>query len=378
MKKLINLLIFLLILNAGCTSSFIKLDFVPRSTDINQFGITGKRNFHIEEDPGDSLVLRWSSSTKGGYRNGSIVAADKYIFVSDLSGRIYCFNYETGETKGFLDYKGIIKANPVILNNTLVFLSMPRNRDYTDLIFYDLPIAKERYSTKIEGKVVTELLLLNNGVVFITNEAIIYKYGMRGEKIFGVKSEHYTSSNLLAMGDEIILLSEKGEVVFIDVNSGITLRTYQVSEEPLNNGAIESDILYFTDYHGKIYSFDLLQKRVINVKELNEKFKMTPVADEKNIYIGGLSGKFYAIDKNTLEIKWVVNTDGILNASPLVTKSRIVIPDLNKHLFIVEKERGRINVKMSFEGRVKVTPIFYKKKLFIGIDDGIINCYDTY
>ena len=360
----------------GCTSSFIKLDFVPKETDVRQFGLTEERNFYFDEEIGDSLSLKWSNSTKGGYRNGSIVAADKYIFVSDLAGRIYCFSIETGKVKGFVDYKGIINGSPVLMRNLLVYASVPRNRDYTDLVFYDLSVAKELDATEIEGKVLTELLLTESGVVVINNEGWIYKYGYRGEKIFENKTGYLTVSNLLSLGDEIILLSDNGEVVFIDTKSGIVLRSYKVSGESLNNGMISGGVLYFTDYAGVLYGFDIKQGKVIRSREMKDKFRMTPAADEMNIYIGGLSGKMYTISKETFEPKWGVDFEGVLNATPLVLREKIIVPDLNRAVYFIDKETGDVLKKIEYEERVKLTPLYYKGMLFIGTDDGIINAYD--
>jgi len=377
MRKRIYNLIAAALFFSGCTSSFIKLDFSPKDDYVRQFGLTESRNFYLNAEIGDSLILKWSNSTKGGYRNGSIVAADKYIFVSDLAGRIYCFNIETGKVKGFLDYKGIILGTSVIMGNMLVFASMPRNRDYTDLVFYDLPIAKEMYATEIEGKVLTELLLTERGIVVINNEGWIFKYGYRGEKLFENKTGHITVSNLLSKGDEIILLSDGGEVVFIDAKSGKTTDSYSVSETSLNNGMISGEILYFTDYEGMLYGFDIKQRKIMLSRDMKDKFRMTPVADDKNIYIGGLSGKLYAINKESFEESWKVDFEGVLNATPLVMKDKVLVPDLNRAVYFLDKRTGDIERKIEFDERVKLTPLYYKGMLFVGTDDGMVYAYEV-
>ncbi|MHC1738017.1 MAG: PQQ-binding-like beta-propeller repeat protein [Ignavibacteriaceae bacterium] len=377
MRNRIYGLVAVAVLLSSCTSSFIKLDFVPKETDVRQFGLTESRNFYLAAEIGDSLSLKWSNSTKGGYRNGSIVAADKYIFVSDLAGRIYCFSIENGKVKGYVDYKGIINGSPVIMRNLLVYASAPRNRDYTDLVFYDLAIAREMDATEIEGKVVTELLLTESGVVVINNEGRIYKYGYRGEKLFENKTGHITVSNLLSRGDEIILLSDGGEVVFIDAKSGITLRSCKVSGESLNNGVISGDVIYFTDYGGIFYGFDIKQRKTILSRVMKDKFRMTPAADDRTIYIGGLSGKMYAINKERFEPEWETDFEGVLNATPLVLREKIIVPDLNRAMYFIDKETGDVLKKIEYEERVKLTPLYYKGMLFIGTDDGIINAYEV-
>jgi len=376
MQNIITLFILSFFL-FGCTTSFIKLEYKLTESDITQYGLSTDKNFFVDLPFRDSLKLKYTFSTHGSFRNNSFIAANQYLFVNDISGRVYCFDLENGKTKGLLIYKGSVLISPVLMKNVLVFVNSIRNTNLSEIIFYDLFNGRELHSVEIEGKVHTELLLLDDGVVVLTSTGKLIKFGFRGEYLFNKSLNSFSKSNLLLHNDKIIVCTAKGEICFFNSSSGNLIRKENICSTLLNNGLIIDNNLFISDNEGKIFKLDLENYKVIKTHKLKGEFLAPPVADKKNIFFSNLNGEISCYYLEDFSHKWTRKVGDLIQAAPLLLNNLLIVPDLKRTLLFIDSSTGNEVRRIEFEKRVKLTPLFYNNLLFIGLDDGEIYVYEN-
>jgi hypothetical protein len=145
MKYLLSALISLSFL-FGCSPSIIKIK--PEAADeiYSMFGKTPERNFYTPQSIGDTLIKKWENDVNGGFSYTSVTVYGSYVFASDLSGRIFCFNNNNGKSVGKLRYKGAVFSAPVIEKKNIIFAVASENDNITNLISYNFILGKETYN----------------------------------------------------------------------------------------------------------------------------------------------------------------------------------------------------------------------------------------
>src|SRR5690606_6965811 len=217
-KKLIKqclrpAVIFLLIALSGCAKSVINIDTKADAAPYPMFAQTPSRNFYQPINAGDSLVLKWEAEINGGFPNSSVTIHDHYAFVSDLSGRIYCFDINTGKTAGQLKQKGAVYTSPLIKNFNLIYAYSLNDENNSELIIYDFKEGK--YVTEVEdikGRALSEMILNNDEIYFVTENGIIYSFDSRGKKIFEHTTNSVNHSSPALFKDVLIFGNDKGEL----------------------------------------------------------------------------------------------------------------------------------------------------------------------
>lgn len=375
MKKIISISLALFI--AGCTPTSIKIQLREKPA-YSQYGGTPERNFYFDKTTGTELRKKWEAGINGSFQNSMITAAGDYIFINDLSGRVYCISINDGKLMGQLKHDDAVYTTPVIHNNLIIYAAAFSDKNKSDLFYYDVTLAKEIYKSEIKGRILTHLVKGEDGILFTTESGRAYKYDFKGVKIWEAETKARTHSSPAMKENILIFGNDNGEIVGIDSKSGKILYQNKVDDGSSIFGSIsikDSSALFGND-SGSLFSVSVADGNILWQFKSGERIIMSPAFDEENIFYGDLSGMFYALD-NKGELKWEAYLDGVLNASPLVTANYLYIPNLEEKFSIVEKESGKI-VKTYFEeGRVKLTPVFYRGYLLIGYDNGIIKAYET-
>src|SRR5574338_1334694 len=104
----------MIVLTAGCASSLIRTTVHKDEDAYTGFGRNPGREFFINKDITDSVSLKWQNDIHGSFTNTSVVVYDSLVFVSDVSGRIYCFNFVNGDKIGQLKNDGAVFSTPYI------------------------------------------------------------------------------------------------------------------------------------------------------------------------------------------------------------------------------------------------------------------------
>lgn len=374
MKYIFSLLIIIFL--SGCTPSSIKLDTKKGLSSYTMFGKTAGREFFIPESISESISLKWESEINGSFPNSSVTSYDKYIFVNDLSGRVYCFDASNGKVIGALKIGGAVYTTPVIHDNNIIFAAAEGDENKSVLYYYNFSTAKMLHEIEITGRVMTEMIKTEKEIFFTTEDGKVFCYDLLGEKVWEYDTKVKTHSSPALGKDIIVFGNDDGEITGISAKKGELLFKEKTGDSFFSGATIDDSIVYIGNDDGNLYAIELSTGKVKWLFETGSKITMVPVYNKTHIIIGNLKGEIYSIDKETGKLNWRTNTRGVLSASPLLTENFIVLPDLNESYHFVDVKTGEIKNTYLLEGRGKLTPVILNEVLYIGYDNGIVRAYE--
>jgi len=374
--KFIFYLLIVVSFISGCARSVIKLSAKLDEEPFQMFGKTPHREFFVPVTVSDSLIEVWENSANGGFPNSSVAIYDEFIFINDLSGRIYCYNLADGSQVGKLKYKGAIYSTPVPYKSTLIFPVSLENDYLTELIYYDLLNGKEKELIEITGRVLTEMIALEDAVIFCTEFGSVYKYDLYGETVWETHTRIPIHSSPSMSGDKIIFGNDKGEIISLDEETGDSVYVSKIGGTFFSGSSVSDSKIYIGNENGFLYALNTEDGSIVWEFNTGARILMTPAIDSQNVIFGNLGGSLYSLNKFTGEKNWETKFQSVLNSTPLLTNNRIILPDVLLSFHLIDKSNGQILKTYKLDGRAKLSPVFYKDLLFIGYDDGILRAYE--
>jgi outer membrane protein assembly factor BamB len=368
--------IVIAILLSGCAKSLIQVVMNDDKNTITMFGKTNAREFYVPVNISDSLKFIWKNDAHGSFTNSSVVYKDSIIFVSDLGGRIHCFDLVTGKQIGMLRSKGTVYSTPLIINYKLIYALCDDKDDETELIFYDMNNGKELFISEIDGRVLTQMLIEEGDVILCTENGTVQKISSTGKNIWQLDTKSKLYCNPAMVDGKVLIGNDIGEIIAVNSRTGVQIYREKIASPLFSGITIDQNQAYVADNAGVIYSLKVDDGEVNWSYDTKSRILMNPAVDAENIYIGNLKGELFSINKISGKINWKSDLGGLLNSTPLITDNRIIITNLNRYFSIINKENGLVTKKIQLEGRGKLSPVLIDNKLIMGYDDGMIRAYE--
>jgi len=375
MKNFFNLLLVFTLLY-GCNPSSIKIEKKKDISSYTMFGKTGSREFFIPISIGDSISLKWEAEINGSFPNSSITSYGNYIFINDLSGRVYCFDASNGKTAGVLRYSGAVFTTPALTETNLIFAISDDDESLSYLNYYNFLTGKLLNEIEIPGRIMTELIKTDKEIIFNTENGKVFNYNLSGERLWEYETKTILHSSP-ALGNNIIVFgNDDGEILGINAKQGTLLYKEKIGDSFFCGATVENNTVYIGNDNGNLYSLELSSGIVKWKFDTGSRITMVPVFNETHIIVGNLKGELFSIKKETGKLNWRTNTKGVLNASPLLTENIIILPDLNECYHFIDVKTGDIINTLLLEGRGKLSPVIFNDVLYIGYDNGILRAYE--
>ncbi len=367
---------FISLLIAGCASSKIQYDVKEDSNPYSMFGENPSRTFYTDAVFSDSLLKKWETDINGSFINSSVSVYSDLVFINDLSGRVYCFNIDNGKQVGKLKIGNAVFTTPVLNKNIVIVISAVKKDNESILQYYDYKNAKIFRESYIKGRVTSEIIKADDGIVFITEDGVVYKYDVYGFESWKLDTKVFTHSSPALKNDVIVFGNDKGELIGIDAVSGKIKYKTAIGKTFFASPTIIDNSVYIGNDNGLLYEIDLLSGKIIWKFDTGGRIIMTPVNDGKNIYVGNLKGELFSIDIKTHTLNWKTKFDNAFGITPLVSNNIIALPGIDTRLLFINKSDGELIKTIILDGRVKLTPVYSKNILFIGYDNGILAAYE--
>lgn len=376
LKHKILPLVFILLL-AGCARSVIKYSTKDDENPYRMFGKIPSREFYLPLTISDSLSLKWESESYGSFPNSSVSAYDDLVFVNDLAGRVFCFDLESGKKIGSVKYSyGCVYSTPVPFRSKIIFPLALDKENLTEIIIYDYNQGKELDAIELPGRVLTQMLVLEDDLLFTSEVGIAYRMNSNGKVLWETHTRVPTRSSPALINDLFIFGNDRGEIIALHADNGDSVYIKNVGGHFFSGLTISDSVIFAGNDNGLVYAMNLTDGEILWQFDTGNRIKMEPAIDEQNLFIGNLNGDFFCIDKFSGTEKWKVHFKGILNSTPLVTENMIILPNVLFAIHLIDKTDGRLLKSVSLDGRAKLSPVIHKNILFIGFDDGVIRAYD--
>jgi outer membrane protein assembly factor BamB len=376
LKHKIFMLITLVIIG-GCARSVIKYSVKLDENPYQMFGKNPSREFYIPIVISDSLSLKWENEMYGSFLNSSVSIYGDLVFINDLAGRVFCYQFDTGKEIGKVKYsRGSVYSTPIPFKNNIIFPVAKENENSTELIYYDYNEGKELHDIELPGRVLTQMIVDSNDIYFTTEIGSAYKFDYRGRKIWETHTRVPTRSSPVLIDSLMIFGNDNGEIIALDSGTGDSVYAVKVGGQFYSGLTASADYIYAGNNDGNLYAIMISNGDVIWRFNSEARILMNPAVDSVNIYFGNLEGEFFSIDKNEGKQNWKIKFPGLLDATPLITENIIILPDILFSLHLIDKNDGKVIKSISLEGRAKLTPVIHNNILFIGFDDGVIRAYE--
>ena len=363
----------------GCARSIIKYSTKLDENPYQMFGKNPSREFYVPQSISDSLILKWENDAYGSFQNSSVSVYSDLVFVNDLSGRVFCFQFDTGKEIGYVKYGGgSVFSTPILYKNNIVFAVAEEDDNISEYVCYDYNEGKEVKTEEVLGRALTQMIADTTGVYFTTEIGSAYKFTVRGRKLWETHTRIPTRSSP-ALNDTLIIFgNDNGEIIALNIDNGDSVYAKNIGGAFFSGLTISNDIIYVGNNNGILYALNYSDGEIIWQFDSNARILMNPAIDDKNVYFGNSEGAFFSVSRDNGELNWMINFPGLLDATPLITENRILLPDKLFAVHLIEKETGEIVKSISLEGRAKLTPVIHNNTLFIGFDDGVIRAYEFY
>ena len=249
-----------------------------------------------------------------------------------------------------------------------------------------------------------------------SNNTSNFQYTNSNELIFKSKklTRNITGNYLLLDNDNIILNTEKGDIIFYSLNENKIINKFNFYKKKFKkipkklNFIVENNIVYISDNLGYLYSFDYISNKVLWAKNYKIPFrsnlklskskliaanqnnilyffdkkngeivKLLPTEETnvKNKFINNIAssreqtfflntyGSLYAVNNQTMKISWFINLNqsNDLNPSNLFLGNQLVnykdkiIVSSNNFTYIINKKNGLIISKKNFSSFIRPT-----------------------
>jgi outer membrane protein assembly factor BamB len=354
----------------------MKIEAKKDDNPFRMFGKVPSREFYVPVNVSDSLNLVWENSVNGSFTNSSVSVYDDLVFVNDLSGRVYCFRFDDGKQLGKLTYKGAIYSTPIPFKNLIIFPVAQEKENMTELVYYDYSSGEELEIIELPGRVLTEMIAVEDGVIFNTEIGSVYKYDLHGNKVWETETKVPTRSSPSMKNNLFIFGNDNGEIISLDNSTGDSIYVSNIGGSFFSGSTIVENVIYIGNNNGKLYALNLDDGKMIWEFNSNARIIMTPAVDNENVVFGNLAGYLFSLNRNDGTLNWKTKFRGVLNATPLLTENRIVVPEVFFSFHLVDKKDGSIIKDFYLDGRAKYSPVYYKDILFIGYDNGNLSAYE--
>lgn len=142
----------------------------------------------------------------------------------------------------------------------------------------------------------------------------------------------YNLTGAYVLGEKLLVVGEKGEILMLDKMTGETVATESVGAKVKSLWVQDEDLLYFTTFDGRLLAYEVKDQVMTKRKDIafSVKSNSTPVIYEGKAYVGGLLeyadweagtpavGIFAVIDLETEEVVERYETEGEVQSSPLL------------------------------------------------------------
>ncbi|MCX7876257.1 MAG: PQQ-binding-like beta-propeller repeat protein [Melioribacteraceae bacterium] len=372
-KYFIYILAFLFL--TKCSQPIILKNNIETNKGLFQFGNTSDRNFYYEKNISPDLELIWSNETYGSFSNSSMLLYDKFLFVPDLSGRLFVFNKSNGKLVGYEKFSGEIAVTPII-NSFRIYIPINKKDEINfSVITFDFLNGKILNEVKLNGKISFEMIKVQDGFVVFSSFGEIIKFNFLGEIDWKEKFNFDINSNGIIKNNLCFFGNNKSELIIYDLVLRKIIKKINLTSNVTSGIAIDNNDLFFSNEEGSFVSINYLNETYNWKVKTKSKSISFPVHNTNKIITSNLSGELICIEKESGKIIWNYSSNGLFNSTPILFDNIILIPDNNKRILLINSENGNVISSLEFERRVKLSPLYFDGIIYFGIDRGIINAY---
>jgi len=357
-------LMLLSVLASGCASSIQLGNRI--GTDV--FYDSSKTTVSIGNALEKNSVI-WEESMYGQFSENNFQTAGRYVFVGDVTGRVYCFDLETGDEVGSLSRRSESLSGGVMVSaDILQFVSIKRENVQSSIVTYDLEKGKYISEQEIEDVLSGRLTKYNNGSFYLASKPG-RTYKLNDTATLNTKSGRIMSLDV--QGNELFIGEEVGILRTFDASSLKLQRIDSLGTEPV---VVKSGFLSLYASSGKaLYKFQsdsykLLKKFTSDISDF------LPI-DSQRVLIALNNGGMCLVNGDEIVDIGKIR-GGFAISMHRISQETLSLLTVDGTLFLYSIDSNTLTDEFRQEERFSVHPIPTKFGLIIGLERGLLKLLD--
>ncbi len=310
---------------------------------------------------------------------GLILTIVTSLFVNAQENPFVKWSFET---------QGKILSHPVIDEDIIYFGS-------NDSVFYavDIKTGKQIWTVRTNSSIQSKALVNNDIVYFKSGNGVFAVHKDNGHELWNVSSKNNQRSEQIdpwdyhsgapAIYDSMIFFGfGNGKLRGFDLKTGELKRDIiRKDTAAIKSGLIiENSILYYGDWQGKVYAYNIDMGEELWVHSTYEKqlyntfgqINTQLCINDNLLFFGGRNPELQVLDKNTGEKKWsyIEKDGGWISGDPLLLNDTLFIGGSDNHeMFAFNAKTGQKYWSFLFLNNNFSKPLAYKNYLLFTTGD---------
>lgn len=334
---------------------------------------TGKSSSKLPEKP----ELLWTFRVPQGGFESTAAIVDGVVYISDLDGKIYALDLETGKKKWEYQVDSGFSASPSVRDG-LIFVG-----DY-DGTFYCLDNAgKLKWKHATDAEINSSANFFQDNVLFGSQDATLYCLKMKtGELVWKFQIEDQIRCMPTVVENRCFVAGCDARLHIIDLDKGQGLTAVDIDGPTMVTPAVVGDSTYFGTEQGTAFSVNWKEAKKnwdVKVDERGDSIRSSPaiatVGDQPAMIFGTRSKKVYAVSLEKGHRLWSHTTKSVVDSSPVVADGRVFFGTDRGKLIALNVKDGSPSWETVLGGTVTASPAIASGKLIIANDRGTVFCF---
>lgn len=334
---------------------------------------TGRSKTNLPKD----LSLVWTFKVpKGAFESTAAIVGDR-VYISDLDGKVYALNLETGKKIWEFKTESGFTSSPAVRDG-LIFIG-----DY-DGTFYCLDKKGQlKWKHVTEAEINSSANFFKDNVLFGSQDATLYCLNMQTGKLqwsFQIEDQIRCSPTVVENRCFVAGCDARLHIIDLDLGKGLT--AVDIDGPTMVTPAVVGESTYFGTEQGTAFSVNWKTAKKnwdVRIDERGDSIRSSPAIAEINgkqaMIFGSRSKRIFAVELESGHRIWDFKTKAMVDSSPAVASGRVFFGTDRGQLIALNTKDGKLAWETDLGGTISASPAIARQKLVIANDRGSVFCF---
>jgi len=295
------------------------------------------------------------------------------VYIGAYDNNLYGFTAADGKMKlKYATHDGISGTPAVATDESLLLFGS----DDHSLYALDLRSNKVSWSHQTEGPVRGSVAIAHGHAFVGSDDHFLYALRLNnGRRDWKYDAGAPIRSRPAITGDRIVFGTESGDVMGLDLQSGIKWRL-KAKRAVTSSPTINDNIAYFGSMDGLVYAVEVTNGWAVWKFRTNKPVVSSPIIVDKILYIGSADGFVYALDLNGRE-QWRFQTGGQVNSALAYANNALYFGSTDKKVYSIDVKKGRMRWEYETGGLITSSACVVDNVVYIGSTDKYLYAFNA-
>lgn len=315
------------------------------------------------------LTLTWSTRIGSAIPSSPLVAGGE-VYVVSIDGRVVLLDAMTGEKRGRKALRSDVLATPALRDVRLFIATTGRKRRF----WTAMDLREGKILWRVEGGGVSSPLVAGGQVIVGSDRGEVVALDERtGEEIWRFKTEGPVRSAPAFSAGDVYVGCDGDRVYRLNGETGVLLWERDVNGSVYGAVAVSEEGVYVVTTSGWLYRLDRDTGEIQwSLSKGPVGFYVGPALDDQMLYAGGTNRTLYALDRATGEQQWTFVAAGVIRSAPVVTERTVYFGCGGRVLYALNKKSGALVWTYEAEAPMESSPAVTHQGVYIGAMDGTV------